>query len=350
MTDWQFFARLRHLIHHDPMGRGLDRIAGRSLISATAPDLEAACRSLAQPRQLQVAIVTGFYVPQAECYETDGPLGAIFLAETLHRLGAGVTIIAEPGCNAVHEVALRLNGLEDHVLLADLPTPDSMHLESWVHRFWGQHPHLTHLVALERAGPSHHLQSLGHQYGETPAPLGSFVREVDAISWNRPHNMRGHDIGAFTSGAHRLFETLPAQVKSVGIGDGGNEIGMGRVPWDVVRNNIHLGAKIACRVPTHQLIVAGTSNWGAYALAAGVVWLKQQYELAGQFDADREAQLWEATLAKEPLVDGVTAACQLTVDGLEWKEYRQPMDAMQQLLNQQRSVDHGVQRFPSVHG
>lgn len=350
MTDWQFFAELRHLIQHDVGGRGLDRIAGRSLFSHTAPDLEAACHSLASTRHLNVALATGFYVARAESYETDGPLGTIFLAEVLHRMGAAVSIIAEPGCNAVLEVALRLSGLEDHIQLVDLPSPDSTHVESWTQRFWQQHPELTHLISIERAGPSHNLQSLFHQYGETPAPIGLFVQEVDTASWNRPHNMRGHDIAAFTAAAHRLFETMPVHVKLIGIGDGGNEIGMGRIPWDIIRHNIHLGGKIACRVATHHLLVAGISNWGAYALAAGIVWLRQLFDLASLFDADREAQLWEATMAKEPLVDGITAACQLTVDGLEWKEYRQPMDAMQLLLSKERSVDHGVQRFPSVHG
>lgn len=350
MTDWQFFSQLRHLITADPGGRGLDRIAGRSLVSLSAPDLEAACRSLAGTKRLEVAIVTGFYVARAESYETDGPLGAIFLAEVLHRLGAGVTILAEAGCNAVHEVALRLNGLEDHIHLKDLPSADISNFEPWCQQFWQQHLHLTHLVSIERVGPSHTLQSLMQQYVDQPAPLGAFTQEVDAISWNRPHNMRGYDLAAFTSPAHRLFETLPAGVRSIGIGDGGNEIGMGKLPWDVIRANIEGGHKIACRIPTHHLIVAGISNWGAYALAAGTTWLRQQYDLARLFDADREAQLWEATLVKEPLVDGVTAACQLTVDGLEWKAYRKTMDQLQIWLAHKQEQTHVVQQFPSVHG
>jgi hypothetical protein len=346
MTDWQFFAELRHLITADPGRRGLDRVAGRSLVSLSAPDLEAACRSLAAARQPSVALVTGFYVARAESYETDGPLGVIALAEVLHHLGVRVTILAEPGCNAVHEVALRLNGLEDDIHLEDLPPVDG-DMEAWRVNFWKQHPHLTHLIAIERVGPSHTLESLLRQYGQQPAPLAAFTQEVDAGSWNRPHNMRGYDLAAFTSPAHLLFETLPPGVQSIGIGDGGNEIGMGKIPWDVIRNNVEGGSKIACRIATHHLIVAGTSNWGAYALAAGVAWLKQ-LSLSQLFDADREAQLWEAVLVKEPLADGITAACQLTVDGLEWNAYRKVMDQLHLWLEQRHP--HGVQQFPSVHG
>jgi hypothetical protein len=63
-----------------------------------------------------------------------------------------------------------------------------------------------------------------------------------------------------------LFESiqqhLPA-VTTIGIGDGGNEIGMGKIPWEVIRRNIPGGGRIACRVPTSFLLVCGISNWGA---------------------------------------------------------------------------------------
>ena len=350
MHDWQFFSELRHLVQSDPGGRGLDRIPGRSLFSLTAPDLQAACQSLAILKRPEVAIVTGFYVARAECYETDGPLGAVFLAEVLHHLGAQVTLLAESGCTAAMEVALRLNGLEDHVRLDDLPAPNDADMETWVKSFWHTHTGLTHLVAIERVGPSHSLSSLILQYGEQAAPVGMFVQTVDPASWNRPYSMRGQDLSVFTSQAHRLFETRPASVTTIGIGDGGNEIGMGRIPWDVINANIPQGGKIACRIPTQHLIVSGTSNWGAYALAGGLVWLRQQTDLARLFDSQREAQLWEATLEKEPLVDGVTAECRLSVDGLDWKTYCQPMMAIEQLLDRGRSQEHGVSRFPSLHG
>ncbi|MFT3879887.1 MAG: DUF4392 domain-containing protein [Gemmatales bacterium] len=350
MHDWQFFSELRHLIHHDPVGRGLDRIPCRSPFSFSAPDLQPACHSLASTRQLEVAIVTGFYIPRAECYETDGPLGAVFLAETLHQMGAGVTILSESGCTSVLEVALRLANLEDHVRLDDLPLTNPADFERWTSAFWERNHHLTHLISIERVGPSHTLASLTQQYGSQVAPFGEFARTVDAADWNRSYNMRGQELSAFTAPAHRLFETMPSHVASIGIADGGNEIGMGRLPWDVIAGNIQHGGKIACRVPTQRLIVSGVSNWARHALAAGTAWLKQCEELSKLFDSDREAQLWEATLEKEPLVDGVTAENILTVDGLTWNVYRQPMAAMQELLRRRRSVEHGLSRFPSVHG
>jgi hypothetical protein len=145
--------------------------------------------------------------------------------------------------------------------------------------------------------------------------------------------MRGLDITSFTSPAHHLLETAPAHVATIGIGDGGNELGMGKIPWEVVADNIPSGEKIACRIPTTHLIVAGVSNWGAYALAAGMIFLSGKRELSRLFDGVREAQLWESVLLKVPLVDGVTGRPELSVDGLDWNEYQRPLDQIRTLLS-----------------
>ena len=52
------------------------------------------------------------------------------------------------------------------------------------------------------------------------------------------------------------------------IGDGGNEIGMGKIHSRVIASSITNAAEIACVVPTDHLLVCSVSNWGGYALAA----------------------------------------------------------------------------------
>jgi hypothetical protein len=336
MEPWQFFSQLRHIIQQDPGGRGLDRLAGNNLFTACAADLEAACRSLSDTREALVGIVTGFYIPSAQAFETDGPLGAFLLAEVLRELGARVVLVAEPACNGVLEVALRLGGLEDAIGLQDLLFAPGVPAVSWAQELWSRLQPLTHLVFVERVGPSHTLTSLTTQPRRGAPPTGDFTRRVDPATWDRPHTMRGHDLSSHTAAAHLLIEPLPPGVQSIGIGDGGNEIGMGKIPWEVITNNITGGAAIACRVPTHQLIVAGTSNWGAYALAAGVAFLRRAEEAIRLFDSDREAQLWQAVLQKSVLVDGVTGRRELSVDGLPWNDYRLTLDAIQALLHRVR--------------
>jgi Domain of unknown function (DUF4392) len=56
---------------------------------------------------------------------------------------------------------------------------------------------------------------------------------------------------------------------STGIGDGGNECGMGKV-LPLVQKHIKNGETIACATPCDNLITAGVSNWGGWGLVAAV--------------------------------------------------------------------------------
>jgi hypothetical protein len=151
--------------------------------------------------------------------------------------------------------------------------------------------------------------------------------------------MRGRDVTDFARPAHLLFDELEGEalsqeerIRTVGIGDGGNEMGMGKLPWDTIRRNIPDGGLVACRVPVDHLIVAGVSNWGAYAVAAGVLLLRGEKGDAALFDPDRERALLQVMVERGPLVDGVTGRPTATVDGLPWEVYAEPLAAMGRLL------------------
>jgi hypothetical protein len=119
---------------------------------------------------------------------------------------------------------------------------------------------------------------------------------------------------------------------TIGIGDGGNEIGMGKIPHETIVKNIPNGDLIHCRVPTDHLIVAGVSNWGAYALAAGVYVLRGVKPPAGLFDPACERAILEVMVREGPLVDGVTGKQTATVDGLTWDEYAKPLVRIREIL------------------
>jgi hypothetical protein len=147
--------------------------------------------------------------------------------------------------------------------------------------------------------------------------------------------MRGRDITANMSPAHLLFEAaanVKLPVATIGIGDGGNEIGMGKIPWDVIRRNIPNGELVACRVPTEQLIVCGVSNWGAYGLAVGTAVMRGQKRQPEFFDPERERELLRIMVEKGPLVDGVTAQPTVSVDGLTFEQYVEPLVQMGKLV------------------
>ncbi|QDU22922.1 glutamate cyclase domain-containing protein [Urbifossiella limnaea] len=287
MTPDEKLAAILAAVQVDPGGRGLARDPIDNLFTATAGDFQAACRSIAEHRCPVVAITTGFFIPSAmpPAFETDGPLGAVFLQRALY--GCGVTPL--PYCEGAVDATMA-----PARLAFDLPMTD-VGAEGW-----------THLVAIERSGPA---------------------------AGGRHYTMRGTDITEhFDPGLTRQFKARRQGVVTIGIGDGGNEIGMGKVPHETVVKNIPNGDLVHCRVPTDHLIVAGVSNWGAYALAAGVYVLRGVKPPADLFDPDREREILEVMVREGPLVDGVTGKPTATVDGLTWDEYARPLVRIREIL------------------
>jgi D-glutamate cyclase len=325
---------IRHLIQQDPGRRGLGTDPTSNLLTACAEDFAGACRSLANTRNPAVAIVTGFFIPTANppCGETDGPLGALFLARALVPLGVRVALLTDGFCRPALDAGLRACGLENSVAALTLPGPECP-WDTFLAKGW--QPYLretfrpTHLIAIERVGPSHTPLSIQHQLG-VGEPLLDFLNEVPKDHHNRCHTMRGLDITGRMSPAHLLFEAASQEkgLTTIGIGDGGNEIGMGKISWDVIRRNIRGGALVACRIPTDFLIVAGVSNWGAYGLAAGFMVLRGCPLLRELFDPEREHSLLEIMVQHGPLVDGVKGQQTATVDGLSFEQYAAPLERL----------------------
>jgi hypothetical protein len=96
-----------------------------------------------------------------------------------------------------------------------------------------------------------------------------------------------------------------------------------------------MGDRIHCRVATDYLLVAGVSNWGAYALGAALLVLRGEQRLGVDlFEAQHERTILEAMVRTGPLVDGVTGQLEATVDGLSWIEYARPLHLMREVLSQ----------------
>jgi hypothetical protein len=97
----------------------------------------------------------------------------------------------------------------------------------------------------------------------------------------------------------------------VGIGDGGNEIGMGNVRRRLLKAG-GLIARTSSIVSVDHLVVAATSNWGAYGVVAGLSRLTGTDLLHAP---ELEPRIIEACIAAGAF-DGVTRRREPTVDGL----------------------------------
>lgn len=334
MTD-SILITLERLIRTDPARRGL--IATEPEFGPLLPGrLAAAAHELAD-HATSVGIVTGFFIPTATppAAETDGPLGAVVLAECLRQLGIDTTILTDEPCRnalvtAANCLSLPPQSVWTPQTSSDLQSAQTFNLTS-----------LSHLIAIERVGPNHTPQSIQQQHLRQPQTWKSFEDTVAVLDYDRCFNMRGVCIDDWTAPLHHLFEQAQSSsppVKTIGIGDGGNEIGMGSIPWtELVRRlpSPH-GGKIACRIPCDWTILAGVSNWGGYALAAAVAYLRGRVDILEPWTCERQSE-WLETLVREgPAVDGVTRLAEPTVDGLPFATYIQPWDAMRQLLGLHR--------------
>ncbi|HWB09999.1 MAG TPA: glutamate cyclase domain-containing protein [Pirellulales bacterium] len=318
------FSALEAVIRQDPKGRGVAsfRHDGRGLAAGM---LEGAASELASHAGA-VGIVTGFCIADFDppTAETDGPPGALYLARALSELGVDVVLITDRYAMPLLQLGCRLSRLNAEVFEIPLGHQE----EAWLDEFFGSSigKRLTHLVSIERVGPSHTPDSLAAQRRDGPAPLQRFLAEVPPEHRDVCHNMRGLAIDDFTAPAHRLFEAVQRgdrRVKTVGIGDGGNEIGMGAIPWELLRASLEgdQAGRIICRVAVDFPILAGVSNWGAYALACGVASLRGQRDLLTAWNERRERDLIEALVREAGAIDGLTRRREATVDGLDLEVY-----------------------------
>ena len=350
----ELIDEFERFIHRDPARRGLcaselddsGQAAPRRL---GAGQLAAAAANLAQNAQ-RVAIVTGFFIPHAQppCAETDGPPGSLFLAHCLRELGVDAAIVTDGPCApAVRAAADGIGFPADRLFVAPLMA------DAWCDEFLQSEfaRGLTHLVAIERVGPSHTPESVGKSdellvascekdkvLENSPlathnSQLLAFLADVAPEHHNHCHNMRGNCIDAHTAPLHLLFERLPTlhpTARTIGVGDGGNEIGMGAIPWAELRHRLvgEQGGRVPCRIACDFNIVAGTSNWGAMALAAAVCLLRNRLDVLQPWTRERHRDWLEHLVENGPAVDGVTGRREATVDGLPFLTYIQPWEGI----------------------
>lgn len=248
-------------------GRGMDRL--RPYLS-DAFCADAAKEILSWPKGT-VLLATGFYV--AGKAETDGPAGTLFLSKALEKLGYTPVVLTDEICRGYFEqfsvkveyLPVSWKAVDGQKLLDDLNPVG--------------------LIAVERCGRNIH---------------GDYA------------NMRGVSIAPHTAPLDWLF--LHASVPTVGIGDGGNEIGMGNLAGEILEH-LHL---VPCEVTVDHLVIATVSNWGALGLCAELGQLPQE-----------EAYL-RAYAAGEALgfVDGVTKEVRQSEDGFSLETGKELLRAL----------------------
>jgi hypothetical protein len=256
--------------------RGIERVAASlppQYCLRAAEALWACCRG-------PVLLATGF--PVGDTYETDGPIAAVQLYEALGQLGFEPHFVAAPPI--AHVLAERYRVIEFPILTVE-----------------GSLAPARELLARRQ-----------------PVAMISIERPGHAAD-GRCYNMAHQDVSDWAAKVGVLFDV--ADCPTIGIGDGGNEIGMGNVLEALAGLSIR-----PCVVRVTHLIAATTSNWGTYGLMACLSHLSGLPLL----EAVDEEAAFDFFLNRRA-VDGRTLRREKTVDG-------HPLERTEAILGQLRAV------------
>ncbi len=289
-------------------GRPLALTAAERLRAAAAPG---------QPIIIATGIpVRGWFSPAVA--ENDGPVGAATLGRALYvALGAVPVLICEEEQVPVLRACVRAAGLTpatfDQIAAAresphavpnrgipvavvqGFPADDGAAAEE-AHRLLQRGP--AGCVSIERQGAN--AKGVYH-YGRGEANKRDIMAKVEV-----------------------LFEAAKAQgILTIGIGDGGNELGMGRIK-PVIQEAVPFGRKCACPCQAGMapefvpdvLITATVSNWGAWGIEACLAALTGDPRVLHSPDTELDV-IRACTDAGG--VDGLTAFVEPLVDALPAK-------------------------------
>lgn len=171
------------------------------------------------------------------CEETDGPPGVFSLAQALQSLRKKVAIISEKrneelvqkSCDFLVKSGA-LKSPVDFISCEDILQKDDHGFDC--------------LLSIERSGQAQ-----------------------DSCNYT----FNGRDITGLLEPIDKLFIKAQSDNRliTIGIGDRGNELGLGRVREKVVKY-MKGGSQTGCAVQSDYAVLAGVSNWGGYALSAGL--------------------------------------------------------------------------------
>jgi hypothetical protein len=287
--------RIEALIHRD-VGRGM-----QAVFEATQGGLSAAAMALAAIASPRIGIITGFFVPGGDppAAETDGPAGAALMARAFVEAGLHCRLATDTECCSASRAALVQAGAA--AVPVDAVAPGGA-TDQLVDRW--RHDGIDWVIAIERCGPG---------------------------ADGRHRNMRGIDISTHVARLDLLFNAGPW--RTVAIGDGGNELGMGSVPRPLIAEHVPLGEVIGCVMPADYLVAAGVSHWGAYGLLGALALLRPDWTgaMLASLDPALDRAVVEAMVRDGPAVDGLSLQRMATIDA-------HGMDVHHRLLSAVRAV------------
>lgn len=214
-------------------------------------------------------LTTGFTVPPWLRAETDGPVGVATLSRALNILGVIPIVITEEALVENTSRLCEVAGFKVCDLEKARKLPRRIVVESFPYEV--EKAEIEAEKVLNKIKPS----------------LIIAIEKASANEKGEYHSGIGVNITPMTAKVDFLIrEARKRGIPTIGIGDSGNEIGMGCIK-EAVKKYSPTGAKCKCpcgagthgATETDVLIIAGVSNWGAYGIEACLAHTLQKPDL-----------------------------------------------------------------------
>ncbi|MCL4519615.1 MAG: DUF4392 domain-containing protein [Thaumarchaeota archaeon] len=280
-----------------------------------------------------VMITTGFVVPPWLEAETDGPVGSATLARSLN-LALDLTPIMVTEKASVPKMKAMMEAVgfrvRDTVEIGEVPrraavlgfTTDYKDAAKEAADLVSKYSPSS-VIAIEKASPNR---------------VGVF------------HSGVGVDVSPLSAKVDKLIDAAKKSgIPTIGIGDAGNEIGMGCIE-EAVRTLLPTGSDCGCAchqgvassVSTDSLIVAGTSNWGAPAIEALLAYHLKSRELL--HDARTELRMIE-TAASLGYIDPASGFADPGVDAIPASIHAGVLDVLNFIVSSRISDSYYIKKY-----
>lgn len=265
------------LVNMDLAQRGIEHLYAAARAKIGRPLALAAAQQLANVRPGSVVLLTTGSASRAwispAIVENDGPAGAAVVARAL-SLAFNVipVVLCEQALHASIGALFQTAGM------AVLPLEEARR----IHLPGGRLS-----VAVLRDYPADDAQAQASASTVLNELQPSLLFATERPGMNERgiyHNARGVDYGQNKARIDYVFhEASRRHIPTIGVGDGGNEIGMGLIAEAVQQHvqwgkqcNCGCGAGIGAATATDVLMTATVSNWGCYAIVACLAALLKQ--------------------------------------------------------------------------
>lgn len=242
--------------------------------------------------------------------EVDGLLGAAALARTLTlSIGAQVVLLTEERTALPLGAVCRAAGLNFRRAEDDVTANSA--------------------VFIPMSLDAHECEAQAGRLLDDHAPAA--VIAIEKLSPNRKgiiHGSTGISYDDNHAKPQFLFDAARERgILTAGIGDGGNEVGFGKIA-EAVADIIPAGRRCSCpcgagniaAVATDHLVVAAISNWGGYGVSAMIAYLKG--DPAGTLITEDELERMLRACVDAGAYDGAYARPLLSDDGVPLEAHR----------------------------